>query len=445
MNGRIHALLFSPLHASTLSLFRILFGAAMAYQCLYYVRIDYAFQFMAGPEILFSYPYFEFVQPLPVAVLRALQWMMLIAALLITLGWRTRWASGFFFLSFSYFTLIDKTLFNNHLYLFMLLALLFTFVDADRCYSLTNRFRKKKPSPYIEAWQLYLFRFMVFLVYFYGGVMKLDREWLSGNIAEAALAAKGLEDAPFFTAFFTYGGVLYDLLIGFFLLYKPTRFIAVLFVLFFNLTNHFYLFDDIGVFPFAMIACTVVFFEPERTANALNKVFGNTPATKKQKPQPPALAWSTRKQVTAVGIGVFVAFQLIFPFRYLLFTSNPEWSGIASRFAWRMKMQTRTVEKFEMTVQDLPDGEPFQVDYKAFLSVNQHKQLVMDPYNIIQLAQYIAEEAKDRGMRQPSVRADINVSYNLRPAQRMILPEALLEQQSIYRFTPQGWLRKLED
>jgi len=423
----------------------MLFGAAMVYQCLYYIRIDYAFQFMAGPEILFSYPYFEFVQPLPVALLRGLQWLMLIAAMLIMLGWRSRWASGFFFIVFSYFTLIDKTLFNNHLYLFMLLALLFTFVDAERCYSLANRFRKKKPSPYIEAWQLYLFRFMVFLVYFYGGVMKLDREWLSGSVAEAALKAKGLEDAPFLTAFFTYGGVLYDLLIGFFLLYKPTRFVAVLFVLFFNLTNHFYLFDDIGVFPFAMIACTVVFFDPERTAIAMNKAFGTPPTAKKQKSQPPALSWNKRKQLTVVAIGIFVAFQLIFPFRYLLFTSDPEWSGIASRFAWRMKMQTRALEKFEMTVQGIPNGKPLQVDYKAFLSANQHKQLIMDPYNIIQLAQYVAEEAKDRGMRQPTVRADINVSYNGRPAQKMVVPEVPLEQQSIYRFTSQGWLKKLED
>lgn len=445
MTEKTHSFLFSPIHASTVSLFRFLFGAAMVYQCFYYIRIDYAFQFMAGPEILFSYPYFEFVQPLPVGMLRGIQWLMLLSAVLMTAGLFTRWASGFFFISFSYFTLIDKTLFNNHLYLFMLLALLFVFVDSERCYSLRNRFRAKPVPPYVESWQIYVFRFMVFLVYFYGGVMKLDREWLSGNVAEAALAAKGLEEAPFLTAFFTYGGVAYDLLIGFFLLYKPTRFIAVLFVLFFNLTNHFYLFDDIGVFPFAMIACTVVFFDPERTANMLNKVFGTIPAKKKQKPQAPALDWSKRKQLTAVVIGVFVAFQLIFPFRYLLFTSNPEWSGIASRFAWRMKMQTRALEKFEMTVQDIPNGEPIQVDYKAFLSVNQHKQLVMDPYNIIQLAQYIAEEAKARGMRQPSVRADINVSYNRRPAQQMILPEVPLEKQSIYRFTSQGWLRKLED
>lgn len=416
----------------------------MVYQCLYYIRIDYAFQFMAGPEILFSYPYFEFVQPLPVDLLRGIQWLMLLSAVLMTAGLFTRWASGFFFISFSYFTLIDKTLFNNHLYLFMLLALLFAFVDSERCYSLRNRFRAKPVPPYVESWQIYVFRFMVFLVYFYGGVMKLDREWLSGNIAESALIAKGVGDMPLLNAFFTYGGVGYDLLIGFLLLYKPTRAVAVVFVLFFNLTNHFYLFDDIGIFPFTMIACTVVFFDPERTAHFMNRLTGAPAVRKKDRPKPAAATWDWRKKWIATGLGFFLAFQLLFPFRYLLFTDNPEWSGIAERFSWRMKMQTRAVDRFEMTIQDLPNGQPQPVTHEAFLSFNQLKHLTNDPYNIIQLSQYLAEEAKRRGMKNPTVRADVRVRYNRRPPQPMIVTEAPLEQQTIDPFAPQNWLVPLK-
>jgi len=233
MKERINQLLFSPAHASTLSLFRIFFGAAMVYQMLYYIRIDYAFQFMAGPEVLFSYPYLEFIQPLSVEVLRGMQWSLLMAALLMMTGLYSRIASAVFFLGFSYFTLIDKTLFNNHLYLFMLLALLLACVDAERCYSLRNRLRKPKAKPYVESWQIYIFRFMIFIVYFYGGIVKLHPEWLSGNIVEAALKAKGIEDAPALVAFITYGGLLYDLLVGFMLLYKPTRIPGLVLVLIF--------------------------------------------------------------------------------------------------------------------------------------------------------------------------------------------------------------------
>ena len=444
MSNKALDFLYSPIHASTLSLFRIFFGVAMVYQCLYYIRIDYAFQFMAGPEILFSYPYLEFIQPMSVDALRLIQWLMLLASVFITIGFFTRWASAFFFFSFSYFTLIDKTLFNNHLYLFMLLALLFAFTNSERCYSLRNKLSKGSSSSYIDSWQIYIFRFIVFLVYFYGGVMKLDGEWLSGRIVEAMLMAKGVEGNAILNAFFTFGGVGYDLFIGFLLLYSPTRTIAVVMVLFFNLTNHFYLFDDIGVFPFAMIACTVVFFNPERTANFLHRTLSLQPIRKKDRPKDSKAAWTPQRKGIMIALTFFVAFQLLFPFRYLLFSDNPEWSGIASRFAWRMKMQTRSLDSFDMTVQDLPGGQPQTVDYQAFLTSNQQQNLINDPYNIIQLSQYLAEEAKRRGMTNPTVRADVVVSYNRRPSQRMIVPEIPLEQQTIDPFAPQNWLMPLQ-
>lgn len=415
---------------------------------MYYIRIDYAFQFMSGPEILFSYPYLEFIQPLPVMWLRMMQWLLLLCAIGIAVGWKTRIASTLFFIGFSYFTLIDKTLFNNHLYLFMLLALLLACVDSERCYSLRNRIRKSNPAPYIESWQIYLFRFMIVIVYFYGGIVKLHSEWLNGGIVEAALNAKGIEDNQALNAFITYGGLVYDLLVGFLLLYRPTRLVGIIAVLIFNLTNHFFLFDDIGIFPFAMILSTVVFLNPTGVARFMNGIFGKQTSPKKKKgkaEQPDRVPWNARQQRITVFVGLFVLFQLIFPFRYLLFTNNPEWTGIASRFAWRMKMQTRQLQQFDMTVQDIPDGTPQEVDFRAFLSSNQQKKLINDPYNIIQLGHYIAEEAKRRGMQRPSVRAVVKISYNQRSPQLMIAPETPLEKVPLSPFAQQYWLMPLQD
>lgn len=362
------------------------------------------------------------------------------------LGFYTRYASAFFFVAFSYFTFIDKTLFNNHLYLFMLLALLLVFVDSERCYSLRNQFHKKKSSPFIDSWQINIFRFLIFLVYFYGGIVKFHSEWLGGGIAEAALKAKGVEDFATLKYLLVYGGLIYDLAIGFLLLYKPTRMLGVILVLCFNLTNHFYLFDDIGVFPFTMIAATIVFFDPNKVAEIINNILGKSGGKKKSKKQKVPTSvndssnWNGSQKRVALFIGLFVAFQLLFPFRYLFFTNNPEWSGVASRFAWRMKMQTRNLESFKMTVQDLPNGTPQDVDYKAFLSVNQQKKIFEDPYNVVQLGQYIAAEARRRGLKNPSVRAEVEVSFNGRAPQLMIKPEVPLEQVSISPFENQYWL-----
>ena len=60
--------------------------------------------------------------------------------------------------------------------------------------------------------------------------------------------------------FLTYSGILFDLLIGFFLIMKRTRFFAAILVILFNVTNHF-LFDDINIFPFFMMGSLVILFE----------------------------------------------------------------------------------------------------------------------------------------------------------------------------------------
>ena len=60
---------------------------------------------------------------------------------------------------------------------------------------------------------------------------------------------------------FSYGGLLFDLLIGFMLINRRTRLLALPLLLFFHLLNAFLF--NIGVFPWLMIASTVVFFAPD--------------------------------------------------------------------------------------------------------------------------------------------------------------------------------------
>ena len=71
---------------------------------------------------------------------------------------------------------------------------------------------------------------------------------------------------PFFTTewaayFFSYGGLSFDLGIGFVLLWRKTRWLGILAVFFFHLMNNWMF--SIGVFPFLMIGATVLFLEPD--------------------------------------------------------------------------------------------------------------------------------------------------------------------------------------
>ena len=64
------------------------------------------------------------------------------------------------------------------------------------------------------------------------------------------------------------------------------------------------------------------------------------------------IEWTKKRKATALIIGVFILFQITFPFRHFLLTNNPEWTGLGSRFAWRMKMQTKEITDFKMSLID---------------------------------------------------------------------------------------------
>ena len=115
----------------------------MCYQMIVYYNLDYTYQFMAGPEILFSYRGLEFMQPLPILSLKIIHFLLLVSSLLVILGIWYRYAIVFFFIGFTYFSFIDITLYNNHIYLFSLISFVMVFLDADILYSLRRKKLKK--------------------------------------------------------------------------------------------------------------------------------------------------------------------------------------------------------------------------------------------------------------------------------------------------------------
>lgn len=448
-----HSLLFKETNASTLSLFRVLFGALMIYQMVYYFRIDYVFQFVDGPEFLFQYPWLPFFGALPLVVLKVLYFGLLISAIMIMLGWFYRYAMIFFFLGITYLSFVDKTLYNNHMYLISLICFVMLFMEADNKYSL--KATNKKTAP---AWNVRLLQFLLVLVYFYGGLAKLNIDWLNGSIPSVMIdEAKGgsFLSKNTLVALLSYGGVAFDLLIGFILLWKRTRWLGFALVIAFNLINAKFLFDDIGLFPYFMICSTILFFAPKKVGEWVNKILPSKKQAKvkkrKAKQSEPKTAlpnvWTSVQKRTAIGLGIFVIFHLIWPFRSHLFTSNPEWTGHGSRFAWRMKMQTKKAETFKMTITDGPDGAPQEIDYQSFLSLNQRKQLLTDPFLIVQFAKYLREKAIRKGMAtDPIIKATVMVSYNKRPAQLYIDPNTDLTKVDMSPFADyEKWIMPLQE
>jgi len=470
MKDRWYKFLFQTIDASVVSIFRIIFGCFMLYQIFYYFNLDYTYQFMSGPQVLFSYYGFSFIKPLPLIILKSIHVGLLLSAILITIGFWYRYAMILFFLGFTYFSFIDKTLFNNHIYLISLFSFVMIFVEADRKYSLHSRLANVKLPDQIPAWNKYLLIFLISLPYFFGGISKLSPNWLHTDLVKIIVSESkgaflnGLFSEKLVVYLITYGGILYDLGIVFLLLFKRTRILGVVLVVVFNYSNNTILFNDIGIFPLLMIFSTLLFFDTEKVGKFINHLVAKKTVTKKEKIELRRLkkkktqnlslssskvkdalkvdqVWNRKKKITALCLGLFVIFHILFPFRYILFTTNPEWTGLGSRFAWRMKMQTREIINFKMTLIDRNTKASGDIDVTSFLSTNQLQHIAEDPYNLIHLANYLHPLVeKEYGIDDPIINVDLKVSFNGLPSQYMISPTVDLTRLDESPFANNSWI-----
>jgi hypothetical protein len=306
--------------------------------------------------------------------------------------------------------------------MFGLVSLLLVFTNADKGYSLKSHFSKDKGNNEINIWQIWIFRFQVFVVYFYGGITKLNSDWLINKASVRTMLAAKKVDSDFLAYFFSYGGLLFDLLIGFLLLYKPTRIIALLSVLIFNITNN-YFFDDIGVFPFVMICSTILFFSPTDFQFMKTKI-ESFDKKKKQKVEniSPSISksYTSKSKILMVGLFVYVSFQILFPFRFLLSPNDLEWTGEYSFFSWRMKSQTRAYKEFSFFIEDSKTHKKYPVKANTMINPMQILAMSRDPRMIIPFAKYLEKLGVEKNISNPKVTARIKESFNGNPPQFIV-------------------------
>ena len=143
-----------------------------------------------------------------------------ILAAFIIFGLWYRVSAFLFFIGFTYVFLLDQTNYLNHFYLISWVSFLMIFVPAHRAASLDGVRRPDLRVATTPAWPLWLLRAMVGIAYFFGGVAKINSDWLHGEPMRMWLAAR--TDFPligsFFTEpwaayFFSYSGLMFDLLV----------------------------------------------------------------------------------------------------------------------------------------------------------------------------------------------------------------------------------------
>jgi len=248
--------------------------------------------------------------------------------------------------------------------------------------------------------------------------------------------------------FISYGGMLFDLLIGFALLWKRTRLLACVLVIGFHLTNGLVLYGDIGVFPYLGMASTILFFEPDaprRFLRRLRRAFASghrseTVATDSAaaSPKPPY----AHQTAVCTFVVAYLTIQALVPFRHWLYPGHVNWTEGGSRFAWRMKIRAKAGE-VTFRVVDRATGQTRIIGFDALRQDIVGWQAVVmarHPDMILQYAHHLKRKHEDEGMQSTSVYADSWAGLNTRPWSRLIHPTVDLTTVSWNPFAHERWI-----
>ncbi|WP_338876134.1 HTTM domain-containing protein [Spirosoma sp. SC4-14] len=410
-----------------LATFRMLFGAMMVFSTARFMALGWVADHYIEPKLHFHYYGFEWLEPLPAIAMYTVHVLMLLGALGIMLGAFYRLSALMFFLTFTYCELLDSTYYLNHYYFVSVVSFLLIWLPANRAASV-DVWRRAIPSVrYVPAWTINIIKLQLALVYIYAGLAKIRYDWLINALplkiwlpANDALPIIGpLFALPWMPYVFSWAGMLYDTFIVFFLLWPRSRPWAYATVVVFHLLTG--LLFQIGVFPLVMIAATPIFFSVDWHERLLR--WGK---------QGRGLGQGVWRSLAPKGIVqtlllVFVCFQLVFPWRYLLYPGNLFWTEEGYRFGWRVMLMEKagTATFF---VRDSRTGHEGVVDNREFLNDHQEKQMAMQPDLIIQFAHYLANYYQKHGVYKPQVRAEVYVTLNARPSQLLIDPAIDLTQ-----------------
>ncbi|HEY8379118.1 MAG TPA: HTTM domain-containing protein [Nannocystis sp.] len=399
----LRAALAAPVDAASLHVFRLALGLLLCAGTIRFAARGWIRELYIEPTFHFHYWGFGWVEPLPPAGMIAVFVALGALALLVAAGAWYRPAIALFFLLFTYVELIDKATYLNHYYFISVVTLLMCFLPLQR------------GRAHAPTWALWALRLQVGLVYVFAGIAKLRPDWLlHARPLEIWLAAR--RDFPLLGPLFarpetaylmSWAGAAFDLSIPFLLLHPRTRPFAYLAVLGFHaLTGALF---PIGMFPWIMAASALIFFPPDWPRRLPARLIQWTCPLKpilKDISFPP-------RPLLAGFFALHFALQLLLPLRRLAYPGDTAWTEEGFRFAWQV-MLVEKVGTVSYRLRDPVTGRERRVD-PGPLTAQQAAQMAFQPDMILEYAHHLA--ARSPGVE---VRADAFVTYNGRPAARLI-------------------------
>ena len=377
------------------------------------------------PTFHFTFWGFDWIKPLPEFLMYGLVVSTLLLALMVAAGLLYRWAIILFFLAFTYMELIDVALYLNHYYFISLVAFLMIFLPANSGYSLDAYFGKSKGKAFIPTIYPEIIKWQLTIVYFFAGMAKIRPDWLlEAQPLKIWLSTRAdfpvmgpLLELDWVAYFFSWSGMIYDCTTPFFLFNKKTRPFAFITVVIFHVTT--WLLFNIGMFPWIMIASTLIFFDVEDWKKIMNILriklclpsLVNLTAANSFK-VPTIMKW---------GLIIYFVLQLLVPLRQYFYPGNSLWTELGYRFSWNVMLVEKT-GYCHFVVRDNSTHQSWTILPKDYLTVLQEKQMSFQPDMIWQFAQKLKKNFARKGYEDLSVFVYNKVSLNGGPSNFLIDP-----------------------
>ncbi len=431
----INRFLFKHIDNSALIVFRILFGLLISLEAFGAILTGWVKYTMIDPRFTFTFIGFEWLQPLPGFGMYAYYVIMGVFGLMVMVGYRYRIAIlGYTFLwAGTYF--MQKSSYNNHYYLLILLCLIMSVLPAHRFASLDSRRDPGLKKISMPNWCSWVIIIQMWIVYTYASVAKMYPDWLDTTVIKMLFEPKShyflvgeLLQKEWVHYIVTYAGLIFDLLVIPLLLWKKTRMPAFVASIFFHLFNSFIF--QVGIFPYMSLALCLFFFEPE----TIRKLFLRI--------KPPYEGndyfYPKWHKPALIAASIYFIIQIGLPLRHWVIPGDVLWTEEGHRLSWRMMLRVRAGSAHYRVI-DKSTKEVKRINLEDFLSPKQIQHVRSKPDFIWQFAQRLESEFDKEG-KAIEVYVDCFVSVNGRPYKRLVDPKVDLAAVQWNAFRHSEWI-----
>lgn len=429
--------LFQQIDNSPLIIFRMFFGLLVALECFGAIFTGWVRKTLVEPDFTFTFIGFEWLQPLPGDGMYYYFALMGLLGLAIMLGYRYRMSSILFCLMWTGVYLMQKSSYNNHYYLLVLISAIMCFLPAAAYRSLDVRRNPGTERLSMPGWCRWIFVAQLFIVYTYAAIAKLYTDWLDFSFISLLMESRA--GTPVIGPLLQHDiahtiiggfGIFFDFLVIPMLLWKPTRKFALIASFFFHLFNSIVL--QIGIFPYLSLAFIVFCYPPE----TIRRIFFPKKPSLQEEENTTVFTKSSRSLLLVLSL--YFAVQIALPLRHHLIEGDVLWTEEGHRLSWRMMLRNRR-GMAQFKVVDKNTGKEQHIVLGDYLTPKQQGKVAAYPDFMWQFARHLKEDFAKNG-RDVAVYADCKVRINRRPFQPFTDPGTDIAAEPWDHFRHHRWI-----